>query len=238
VQAAPPLVPTLPEGWESRVDIASGRTFYVNVLNRTTSWTPPHEVILQEGPAAATNDEELPAIGSVTGSEVTKRSDCTSEQVPPQSPEASQMEHDEIRCVDASTGSGIEALPASSSGHIHLGSMADALEREAAAEMEAGKTSMAVLDQIWSRMSIPIGERRRQQHAGAEAAQPESAGSGHQSAAIVPPGQGASREEVKKYRAALRKAAVANVRGIQEEAADALTTMARRQREEAANREL
>ena len=38
--AYPTLAP-LPEGWEERFDPASGRKFYVDYKNKTTSWTRP-----------------------------------------------------------------------------------------------------------------------------------------------------------------------------------------------------
>ncbi|KAL7705226.1 WW domain containing protein [Lotmaria passim] len=39
-QQAPASV-VLPEGWEQRVDHRTGRTFYVNHINKTTTWTMP-----------------------------------------------------------------------------------------------------------------------------------------------------------------------------------------------------
>ena len=39
--AASPLPSPLPSGWEERVDVASGRPFYVDFVNRQTSWARP-----------------------------------------------------------------------------------------------------------------------------------------------------------------------------------------------------
>jgi hypothetical protein len=33
-------MPPLPEGWESAVD-ATGRTYYINHIDKSTSWVPP-----------------------------------------------------------------------------------------------------------------------------------------------------------------------------------------------------
>jgi hypothetical protein len=44
----------LPEGWEQRVDHRTGRTFYVNHLTRTTTWTPPTST-------SSTSSSPLPA---------------------------------------------------------------------------------------------------------------------------------------------------------------------------------
>jgi len=41
VSSAPPL----PAGWECRVDPATGRRFYINLVERTTTWELPDEAL-------------------------------------------------------------------------------------------------------------------------------------------------------------------------------------------------
>ena len=47
--------PTLPPGWESRLDPVTGRTFYIDHNTKTTSWTLPH--------AAQQSEPEMPSGG-------------------------------------------------------------------------------------------------------------------------------------------------------------------------------
>ena len=68
--SAPPSSAGLPPGWEERVDPASGRKFYINHANKTTSWelpgagggAPPSQPSYAVAPRQASPDARLEAI--------------------------------------------------------------------------------------------------------------------------------------------------------------------------------
>ena len=80
--------------------------------------------------------------------------------------------------------------------------------------------AMAELDAMWARMQLP--------EAGAAAPPAKPVDDAPAPPAIVPPRAGASKEEVKAYRAAVRKAAVDNVRKARAEADSAAQAVLRR----------
>jgi len=68
--SAPPSSAGLPPGWEERVDPASGRKFYINHANKSTSWelptagggAPPSQPSYAVAPRQASPDSRLEAI--------------------------------------------------------------------------------------------------------------------------------------------------------------------------------
>ena len=68
--SAPPSSAGLPPGWEERVDPTSGRKFYINHANKSTSWelptagggAPPSQPSYAQAPRQASPDSRLEAI--------------------------------------------------------------------------------------------------------------------------------------------------------------------------------
>ena len=249
---APESEPPLPHSWESRVDVTTGRRFYVNLAQRTTSWTlpslrvpqfvgggslPPASSALGRG-TAAPEAEAMPEVMPEAMPHAIPEVDA--EAVPEAEAEAGG-ESTQLRPHALEEMGGLEAeLPSlpeevtTPSARARTLVEADAVEEESAAEVAASRSNMAAFEAIWARMSVPLGDRRRQHTASGagEQAPPRDAGGGEGAAAmaaahLTPPPEGASREEVKKYRAALRKIAVANVSKVQADAASALADFKR-----------
>merc|ERR1719326_2622794 len=61
--AYPTLAP-LPEGWEERFDPASGRKFYVDYKNKTTSWTRPQASNSTSPRQSFSNNWSLPDVSA------------------------------------------------------------------------------------------------------------------------------------------------------------------------------
>ncbi|CAG9465811.1 unnamed protein product [Pedinophyceae sp. YPF-701] len=61
----PAPVSVLPDGWEARVDPATGRTFYIDHNNKTTSWSPPVHAAAAP-PEAAAGPAAAAAVGGWT----------------------------------------------------------------------------------------------------------------------------------------------------------------------------
>ena len=214
-----PLVdaPPLPEGWEERMDPSSGRRFYVDVRNRTTSWERPS--VTPTSSSSATDSIAGAAAGSGSGDRVAPGTvdalifaDAPSASLPP---EDDPPMGEPVEAVGAAEHS---AQPAGLSvgDEVAFGRPLDygELTLEAAtvaAEAASGVTVQTTMDEMnamWDRMALRGDARATPTLSHAS-----------QMPGIIPPPPGASRDEVKAYRAAVRRMAVDNLRREQQEIA-------------------
>jgi len=173
----------LPAGWLSRVDLASGRTFYMNMAEKTTSWSRPERATREQGAGSRATEQ---GAGRRVGGGETASVEWGAEQY------AWQAQAEEAAAAIRQATLAAETSQAAT-----------------AAELDANETE---LDAMWSRMKLR--EPGRQEGGGD--------GGGDQPAAstavpvpvpeLTPPSSTASRDEIKAYRAEVRKLAASNIR--------------------------
>ena len=224
VTPEPDLAP-LPGDWEARVDPSSGRTFYINLIERITSWERPPMRDAVGRPEADGDDDTVSAAASVGGGVAADASSPASILERGGSSVAAAAAATTATPIAAVVADGAdEAVPmgvpisdsapwepsSSSAGADQVGDYTGApSSHESALAPSApaagvpdddvdADTALEEVDTMWERMRLR--ERPAPQQPAAAAA-----------AAIRPPPPGASREVVKAYRAAIRAAAVDNI---------------------------
>ena len=204
---------SLPAGWEARVDPTSGRTFYVNLTERTTSWNPPTApayAVVAGGDGQGEVKPTVVAAAVVAGDAGENEVAAATSGLA-----AGELVDDEEGAVpmgmpinDLAPGTPYEAPEA----HVAVGAATEAL-----APPEPDKDVNAALEEVdvmWERMRLR------------EAPPPRPAAAA--AAGIRPPPPGAPREAVKAYRAAIRAAAVENIGRHRAEVEAAMASAKRR----------
>ena len=206
-------------GWESRIDPASGRRFYVNLVERTTTWDPPVPV------AAPQSNTHLPSGWEARVDPQSGRTfyvnlhDKTTSWTRP-TVGASSEQHGVTATSSAATDespAAALAFPDMASGGRPADDVAVAVaeaERLASEASNGGGAQPALdsVDAMWAR-----SQAREPSQPAADPAE------GAAASMTSPPPAGASREEVRAYREALRATAVQNIRRTQAEVAEAMT---------------
>jgi hypothetical protein len=208
--ASTTTTPPLPEGWEARVDLKSSRRFYVNLATKTTSWTPPEEGVPPDTRTAETEEQTAaPAEGRAASSSGDLISaDC---RTAPAAVAVAAAVEDPTVLPPAAGGRGaadeVTAAMATLQHHSVGAAISeaddDATQADLAEAVQAALPLQNELDEMWSRMTRRVWT-------------PPPA-SQVSTPTIAPPPPGASREELKAYRAAIRRAAVENVRKLRAE---------------------
>ena len=191
----PPRVSSLPEGWEARIDPGSGKTFYVNLVEKTTSW---------EKPLAGAPRPSTPRSGYAN--EVARASDALRDGG------AAAEAEDSMQSL--STESLTQEADEIARNTEKITAEADRVAAEALEGPPGMAATTAELEAMWSIMSVDVTERLKEREEQKSEAEEEV-----KKMVIQPPPEGASREEVKAYRAAIRAAAVENITRIKGEAA-------------------
>ena len=208
----------LPTGWEERTDPKTGRKFYVNLVDKTTSWRRPADAADGAAQPASAAGATVPAPApaatpseAVLGGTVARTPDLSPEEEAAIS-RAEAEAAAEADAAEEAESAAADARAAQAAGEVEatVASMADEMTRIARLGAEADarvQHTEAELDSIWSVLGRDLTKGVAPGGSAGDAGPAQPART-----AIVPPPEGASREEVKAYRAALRKAAAENVR--------------------------
>lgn len=193
---------SLSPGWEAKVDPASGRRFYVDLVNRCTSWTLPTQA------AGATEATETVPMGTAGATEATQMVPMGS-AVPLSASQAvpgifSTGEETEQRWLQLASA---EGMPSEAETKLVNAEAARALD---------------VADTIWTRLRL---EPTRQSKSGGET-DPDGGVNG---ASLTNDTAGddreVRRERVKADRAALRAAAVSNILELKKDGTSAANAL-------------
>lgn len=75
----------LPPGWERKVDVRTGRVFYIDHVNRTTSWNPPPATVPEARLSARFEPSTVGVVTSSSGTSPPPQPDLKQSPRPTQS---------------------------------------------------------------------------------------------------------------------------------------------------------